>query len=91
MLACSQTVMYRDGVCESEVDQKQENRDPVGIMLIQSLSVLFYYPCGSFLYACNVWVFVCVCLDGSGFINGNGIRIAQAVPNFNHPLVSYSI
>lgn len=36
--------------------KKQENRDPVDITLILSLSVLFYYPCGSFLYA------MCGCL-----------------------------
>lgn len=30
MLACTQTVIYRDGVCKSEVDQKA-GRDPVGL------------------------------------------------------------
>lgn len=56
--------------------------------MIQSLSVLFLLSLWIFLYEC-VGVCVRVCLGGSGFINGNGIKITQAAPNFNHPLVSY--
>lgn len=80
MLACSHTVMYRDGECESEIDEVTGK----GIISIQGPSFLLSF-CMHVICGCCVRM----CLEGSGFINENGIRIARAMPNFNHPLVSY--
>lgn len=57
MLACSQTVMYCASVCESQVDNKLQNKDPVGIILKYNLSMLFIIPIG-LLFEYDVCAFV---------------------------------
>lgn len=64
-------------------NKKLGNRDPVGIILKQGLSVL-----SAILVDYFFMHVVCGCLDGSRFISRIGIKVIQAAPNFNYPLVT---
>jgi len=69
-----------------------ENRDPVAIILIQRLSVLFYYPCGS-LFRMHV---MCGCLRVCVWMvvvssAGMESRSLRQSSYFNYPLVTLSV
>lgn len=86
VLACTQTVIYIQGWCMQVRSGPNSRQRPCRVILIQSLFMLFYYPCGSLLYACNAWV-----LGQQWFHQWKWNQDRPGVPNFNHPLVHYSI